>query len=407
MRTTGRGRTAGAALLVAGAALAAGATGAGAQADESPWTPWLGCWVEEEAPADAAMTCFVPEPAGVAMLTVTEAGVRERRTLRADGAEHPVEGGGCEGVEVVEPSADGTRLYTRSRLACEGGTERATRGLMAMVAPDRWVRVRAMTVGSGSASWVTGYRPAPADRVEIAPVDLEGVRALDLAVETARLAASGSVTADDIIEAHGRTESEAVRAWLAELAQPVELDAERLVRLADAGVSPEIIDVAIAISYPDRFAVARAPEVGAPADRWDRPDRLDRFGYGYGWRGVYSPYYYDPFYWGYSPYDRYGSYSYGMGGYYPYRPGTVIVVQPVDELPVTRGQAVKGRGYTRGTGEAAGPTAAPRGSVRAPSNPSASRGGYTSGSSRAAPSRATSSSGASSKGKAKPKGGGG
>lgn len=390
MRTTGRFGVVGAALWTVMALV--GATGASAQADDSPWMPWLGCWVEVDAPADAAMTCFVPEQGGAALLAVTRSGVQDRRALRADGVERPVDGGGCTGVEAMEPSADGTRLYTRSRLACEGGTERATRGLMAMVAPDRWIRVRSMTVGNGSTSWVQRYRPAPESRVAAAALpELDAVGDLEMAVETGRLAAASRITVEDIIEAHGRTESEAVRAWLAERGQAVPLDAERLIRLAEAGVPEEVIDVAIAVTYPEHFAVAQEPEDRA------RPDARDR--YGYGWGG-YWPGYYDPFYFGYSPYNRYNRYNQyglGLGGYYPYGSGTVIVVRPVDSEATPQGRAVKGRGYTRGGGGAA----ASSGTVRQPSSPSASRGGYSGSTRAAAPS---SSSG--SKGKAKPKGGG-
>ncbi|NIQ53308.1 MAG: hypothetical protein GWN85_07480, partial [Gemmatimonadetes bacterium] len=60
---------------------------------------------------------------------------------------------------------------------------------------------------------------------------------------------------DDLIEAHAATHREAVRAWLMEDGGPLRIDADALIRLADAGVDPAVIDVAIAVSFPDRFAV--------------------------------------------------------------------------------------------------------------------------------------------------------
>lgn len=393
MRALNSSEILGGALAVV-ALLAAPLTAGAQEAAVTSWLPWTGCWTEVDAPVEAPMTCIVPDDGGVEILTVTSGGVMERQTLRADGVQRPVSADGCSGVQAAEASKDGARLYTRSTLSCDGGPDRTTRGLMAMISPDEWVQVRALTVDNGSVSWVRRYRVAPGYRLaaaglpEVAAPPAERSRA----VEAARISASRAPSVDAIIEASGRTDPEAVRAWIAEQGAPIRLDADRLIRMADAGVSEAVIDVVVAVSHPDRFAVARQPE-RRPDDAWDR---RDRYGYGFGGRGAW-PSYYDPFYYDgfYSPlhYGRvgygYGSFGYGSPGYYG--SPTVIIVLPVGtDTDAPPGRAVKGRGYTRGG------TSAASGTVRPASPSSARSGGYTSGAS-------SSSGSSSSKGKAKPK----
>ena len=396
MRTS---HTAGAGILAALALLSTG-TAAAAQ-DSAGWLAFAGCWVEVGAPADAPMTCVVPGDGGASLLTVHRSGEVDRERLSGDGVERPLETGGCEGVQSAELSADGARVYTSSRVTCESGSLRSTRGIMAMTAPDEWIQVRALDVGDGSASMVKRYRLAPRSRIAAAGVpELEEIgdgRAL--AIETARMAATGTPTVDDIIEASARTDAEAVRAWLVERGAPLRLDAERLVRMADAGVDPSVIDVAVAVSYPDRFAVARETDRRMRdrdrRDEWGRYDRYDRYTrYG---RGYYDPFFYPYGYYGYDYYGYYGDaygygygHSYGSRSYYGGGP-TVIVVRPAGND--ANGRAINGRGYTRG-----GTASTSSGSMRPADRSSARTGkGYTT---------SGSSGSSSSKGKAKPRGGG-
>ena len=370
-------------LLAASIGVPAAAQGPGPLAD-GRWLPFLGCWVEVTA-GDGPMTCVVPEGEGVAFLTVSDGEVTTRRLVAA-GVERAVEEVGCTGTEVVEFSTDGHRLFTRTTLDC-GGTTRRSRGLMAMVDGGQWIDVRALDGQGGSVAWVNRYRTAPESRVEAAGLLRRRPGQEAFGLRAARLAASSTVSVDDLIEAHGRTDTEAVRSWIVEQERPLPLNADALIRLADAGVASDVIDVAVAVSFPERFDVNR--EV-----RDDRPGyAYSRFGYGRqrcGAPGIWQPYswsYCHPFY------DRYAPtwYGYGYYGYDAYRPH-VVVVRP--STPQSRGRLVKGRGYTHGSSSTA---AAPRSSV-SPRSSVRSGQGYSSGSSRT-------SSG--SKGKAKPRGSGG
>ena len=368
-----------AAFVVASVAVPAGAQDA--ELEDGRWLPYLGCWVEEGA-IDGPMTCVVPEGPGVAFLTVVGAEVTEHRTVAGDDVPRTVDVAGCTGTETARFSSDGHRVFTAAELTCSGA-ERRTEGLMAMVEPDRWIDVRALVDEGSSVAWVTRYRPAPPTRVTMAGLGARVAAGVSRAVETARLAASSGIRVDEIIEAHARTDTEAVRAWIAEQGDPIRLDAERLVELADAGVAPEVIDVAVAVSFPAHFAVDREP----------RDDRYgpDHYGYGWGGLGVWNPwgYHYDPFYYRYDRWYGYTGYGYG---YRPYGP-SVVVVRPVTPTATggSGGRVVKGRGFVPSSGSARGSASRP--SART-SPPSGDRSAVTGSSS-------------TSKGKAKRRGSGG
>jgi hypothetical protein len=329
-----RGILNGAAALSVAAVLATTAPGAasaqGATGDE--WLPWLGCWHATDTPADAPLTCVHPlVGGGIEMLAVAEGGVLDTRTIRADGAARSATVGGCPATEWAELSADGSRIYLQAELACPDEPVRVSRGMIAMMDHARWIEVQAMEVRGRTVAWVQRYEPASRDRARaVGEGDLIAyVDSRSGLIGAARAVAASPITVDQIIEAHGRTDPEAVRVWIAEQLRPLRLDADGLRRLADAGVSDEVIDVAVAVAYPEQFAVTH-DEPHYPRAR--------------GPRGPVRPPMYPPMYPGWDPYYSY--WGRGWGGYY--RP-TVIVVSPRDGSRSTA-RAVKGRGYTRGTG---------------------------------------------------------
>jgi hypothetical protein len=354
-----RGMSTGVQALLVGLALALSVPQGAAAQEGDVWLPLIGCWQPEGEPADAPMTCVRPAAeGGVTLLTVADDGVIERRHLRADGVQRAVAQGECTGVERAELSRDGLRVFVDAELACAGEPARTTRGLITMVDERRWIEAQAMDMRGRSVAWVTRYEPAPRARIEAAGRGdiLAMMEARGALIRAARLAATAPVTVDDIIEAHARTDSEVVRVWLAEQLTPMELDADGLRRLAAAGVSDEVIDVAVALAYPERFAVTREDPYAAR----DRRPRTRP--------GVYPGYpgYPYPGYWG----PGYGYWGWGSWRYH--RP-TVVVVAPRDG---SRGiaRAVRGRGYTRGTPSSTG-TAATGSDRPTSSQPAASSGG--------------------------------
>ncbi|RMH20113.1 MAG: hypothetical protein D6701_04160 [Gemmatimonadetes bacterium] len=354
---------------VLGAALALSLSGAGAVhaqggSDAAGWLAWTGCWQPADAPSEAGVLCARPLPGGaVEFVTVVEGSVAARDTVRADGRRHDVRRDDCAGWEEGRFSSDGSRVFVESVLRCEDGTERRTRGLLSLASPEEWLDVRVVDVGAGPATLVQWYRPArDAEAEALAGLDVLSTRRR-MDVRAARAGAAGAIDGDDVVEAVRYLPAEAVEAWIAERGERFALDGERLVRLADAGVPPEVIDVMVAVSYPGKFHLAEGAVDGEYAavatggrggyaddpfddtyDGYDRYDRRRRYGYtrfgfgSYGYRYGYGfgfgrGLFYDPFF---DPY-----FGFGFG----YRP-TIVVVDRGGVAPERgHGRVERGSGY--------------------------------------------------------------
>jgi hypothetical protein len=336
--------------LLAALSLAVLAVPTTAQTAATRWTALLGCWEATPAATGEPMLCILPLGGdAVQMVAIANGQVVTREQVVANGQMQEGTREGCTGWERARFSADGRRIYLDGEHMC-GNVRQDSRGLIAMISRTEWIDVRSMSVDGRAVTGVSHYTLAPIDVAEAAGF---GNIAADqaMAVRAARTSASAPVTADEVIDAHTMVGSDVVGAWVAERKQPFQLDADRLVRMADAGVSPQVIDVVVAVSYPQRFTVADGAQVAQnPVARADA-GFLDRSGgyYGmgrgpiYGW-GYGS--YYDDYYYGYGTYGRRG-YNDGYYGYPGiYRP-TVVVVETRDEPPQPRGRVVNGRGYTR------------------------------------------------------------
>jgi hypothetical protein len=167
------------------------------------------------------------------------------------------------------------------------------------------------------------------------------------------------------VEASRLVSEPALEALLAAVGHGFALDARTLVRLEQQGIAPSTIDVMIALSYPDRFAVQPREPEERTARTWPTYGESalvyqcrDTFYAGMGYRGDCARYF------GLRGYSRYGAsfYGYSPWGYDPYgwRYGRtpVVIIRPGEEAR-EGGTAVKGRGYTRGSSPATG-SARPR-----------------------------------------------
>ncbi|MXW65729.1 MAG: hypothetical protein F4Z72_01790 [Gemmatimonadales bacterium] len=378
-RTAGIGS---ALFVAAGMMLAAGplATAAAQEMDER-WLAWMGCWqpVRTSTSADAPETllCFRPsaDEAGVEMIAVEDGEIASREVVRADGQPREATLEGCSGSRRAVFASRPGRVFMDMDQVCEGGVDRSSSGMFAMISSDSWIDARVVTVGGEKMTWVTRYRLATQSQAEA--VGLGEIAAdRSMAVRSLRLAASGRYSVGDIIEAQSHVDPEAVEAWIVEHETPLAVDADRLVQLADAGVSEGVIDMMIARSYPERFAVSTGGDGG------ERP-----------WLGTAG--YYDPFYggygWGYPYYGRFGyryGYGYspfGFGGYSPFGYGygygygygpTIIRTQPAN----SGGRVISGRGYSSGTSRiGTRPTGSSRGTASIGTSGGRSSGGSSTG----------------------------
>ncbi len=373
--------------FLAGAVILAGMTPVDTLSQEmdTRWLPWLGCWAPvaaEDAEADASLLCVRPAEGqdAVELLSVVDGVVESVDILSATGQRRETALEGCEGWQSGSFSMDASRVYLRTDEVCEGGQRRASTSLMSWVSTYEWLDIEIVEVGERSVAWVRRYEVARSEDVEAAGLG-DIIQGRALAVATARTAASAPISVDDIIEANARVGALAVQTWVVESKQTLRLDADKLVRMADAGVPPDVIDVMIALNNPGRFALGRVGERAEYAASERSYSRAYGPRYAYG-RSYYSSYL-DPFYYsrygiGYSPYGYgygYGGYGYsgyGYGGFSGYSP--IIVIEPRRS---NGGRAVNGRGYTRSGRDGTGRTARSNGSSGGSSGAAASRAGST------------------------------
>ena len=211
---------------------------------------------------------------------------------------------------------------------------------MAFSPSGDWIDVQAVTAGGNSGVQAVRYRAVAGDAQRPEEVAAR-LSSRSLASSAARMAATTRLGPDDVIEASRQVDAMAVEAWLLEREQSFTVDARTLTRMADAGVSTRVIDLLVALSYPEVFAVDNTADESAgragrpPVPIWD-PWYGPRYGGGY--------------------------YPYGVrrGGWYGGYPAVIVVRQP-DSGGSSGGKAVKGRGYRSGgsDGTASQPTSRP------------------------------------------------
>lgn len=339
------------------AAVAAAQSGPG-------WNAWYGCWqpIDPELPgavpmADEEAICILPSSRGEAEFIAFEDGaIGSRELVGRMNARETLERDGCSGWQMMQWSDDGRRLFNQSELACGAGLERSTAGIFSMLPSGRWVSAESVDVDGVITTRAIHYRPI-APLAELTGAEAAALRDRQFATETARVAASAGADLEDVVEAVNTVGAPAVEAWLIEQDQEFAVDASALRQLADAGVPDSVIDLMVALSYPNVFAIDRTAregeQMGGGNGGWTRPPR----------RG---PWYY-PMYrgWGYYP-------GYGYGGWYG-RP-VVIVPSRDPERPSSGGKLINGRGYTR-PGSGSSSSASPSSGGRSSSSPSAGSGG--------------------------------
>jgi len=361
-------RMAGLAALVT-MAWAAPAAGQGGGID-ARWQPWLGCWQAADlttgAPlAGAPLLCVRTVPGGEVEFTTVGDVESTTRSIVADGRQIAISDAGCTGWESATFSRDARRVFLRSEFTCSGGVQRTLSSVMGWVSPTEWVEVQAVGMA--------GEDPVP-DARRFRLVDDARTRAAGFAplsesdsrmAGSIRTIASAPLSVTDVREAAAQVEGVALEALLLERGEGFELNAARIAELADAGVPDNVIDIMVALSWPDRFRVDRNGLVGSiqPDERmgelseddpyWRRRDPYGRYG-AIGFR------YCSPFDFGWSMFGYCSPYGYGyggsyLGGYYGggyyggYYGRPVIIVRGSADDPDAgpSGRVVNGRGYTR------------------------------------------------------------
>ncbi len=413
------------------AGVLAAQSGVGSAVDPR-FRPWMGCWTPSaqmtgtgigQTSKPPSMACVVPSTAiagSVDLVVFDSANVATRSAVPLPGTRMPKSVDGCSGTETATWMPDDRRLLLHAELSCGRGATRRETGLMTMSPAGEWMQVQHLDVGGNSATSVMTMRYVVDSLGEWARLGASAAPS----TPSLRLAVGAPLRNSDVLDVAKRAPAALTEAWLTESRQQFSVNGRELVRLADGGMPSRVIDLMVAISNPETFAV-RTP--GADRNRPMAGDvitggiassrarggcsRVDDFCYGPGGMGAWGL----GWQYGLSPFDAY-SLRYGYGGLYSpygfgngYYPGStpIIIVNRGEADPATRaaaGRAVRGGGYTRGSS----------GSSKDPA-PSVSGGGSAAGSggTGAGAGSAGSGSGASGTGSAgtgrtaKPRGSGG
>lgn len=346
-----------------------------------------GEWVQAQSiNVSGNVTTFVAHfrDTGIALEGIANGALVERPLLDETGKRISPPRDACTGTEAVTPSQDGSRVTVKSDFTCAGGLRRVADAEFIRGANGQWVR--------------------------------SGGPGVLFSTPSVRAAAGAPVQTTDVMEVAKAVEPTVVEAWLSDRNQQFELTGKELVRLADGGMPPRVLDMMVAISNPRTFTLRR-PGTDAGAEEGmvgAEPSRIASAPVGcayaqdycYGMTGLGWLYGADRYY-GWGPYGyQFNRYGYGNGwgwgnggfwgpGYYNGGGPIVVIGNPQPQAP--RGRAVFGQGYTR----------------ERPityTAPSSGSGGGTSSPSAGSPagSGSGSSSGSSGGGRtAKPRGGGG
>jgi hypothetical protein len=374
---------------------------------DARFTSWLGCWrLEDDLAGTGARMCITPDQGGVRLQTLagTQRGIDE--LVIPDGVARPIVDAECTGSERAEWSTDGTRVFRTTDVTCKNESPRTIKSVAFLAPGPVWVNVQHVG-GDAAAANVRAQRYRRAANQNLA----DGTRAAQPAALPAATDLRWSV--EDVIEASSKLPADALQAALAEVRQKFNVNRRTLVRLDDANVPDGVIDLMVALTFPDRFIVERA-NAGAPVGVSTGMGWYDPFMSPLMSPAFYNNCYVTGGYYGYRSYynmcgaSMYGYNYYPYSSYYPYYGGGWIPVGSGGDgggtpEPSGNGRVINGRGYTQirerspepvqrrsnnGDGTASG--------WSGNSGGNATSGGYSSGSSSGGSSSGSTSSGSDS-----------
>jgi hypothetical protein len=365
--------------------------------DTNRWQPWLGCWSATpprfaDLEAEPQQVCVVPvaNTLAVDVVTITGSKIVSRERIDPNGEHRPGEREGCAGWDSALWSADMRRVYLQSEYTCTGGVKRATTGLMASAANGDWLDIVGVGLRDKVGVRVLRHRPSPP--LPTLPPEIASAVARDPR-EPAALKVLLPVGDAEIIDASKYVSGAVIEAWLAENRQKFTMNGKRLAALANAGVEDRVLDMLVALSYPEVFAIKPSPTmtgelaIGGGGGGGNVFLEASPFLVGGSIFDACNPYYTGLSLYGWDGCSPYGFYGYGYGsppfgyyggGWYEAGGGGGIIVVPTPPSPSTgHGQVVNGKGYV--SGDSGGSSASSSSGGGSSSGSSGSSGGSSGG----------------------------
>jgi uncharacterized membrane protein YgcG len=387
-----------------------------AQKMDARFNGWLGCWrLEDDIAGTGARMCITPDRSGVRLQTLvgTHRGIDE--LVIADGVARSIVDTECKGTEAAEWSNDGQRVFRTTEVTCSNEGKRTIKSVAFLAPGPMWINVQHVSGEPGIAN-VRAQRYRRAVSQNLADGSKAAQPTTSVPVGDTRW------SIEDVIEASNKLPAEALQAALTDVKQKFNISKKTLLALDDAGVPDSVIDLMVALTFPNRFVVERAVGTSMPVGVSTGGGWYDPFlspmwsgqlascysgtGY-YGYRSYYNAC--GPYYNGYNSFSPYYG-NYYPGGWVPIGSGGGDVTMPSGE-----GRVVNGRGYTQIRERSPEPTVSTRGNNGGNGTASgwsgnsgggASSGGYSSGSSGGSSSGGSSSGGGDRTAVARPPGGG-
>ena len=366
--------------------------GRSAQNIDTRWLPWMGSWrlipnAISESDKGAKENYLMDIRQGDDGQSITMKSYREEKLLletriAADGSRQPLKDSRCTGWYSYSWSDTGKRLLFESESSCPAEAPRLISGISVVTDNRDWLDIQLLRSGEDRAVSVHRYS-AVSESINTAAGSGPGLNAAP------RYLAATGLSIEEVIELSNKIPSDLLEATIAELHKPFKLNSSTLKRLSDAGVRPQVVDLMVALSFPDKFKVkweritpVRQSDLAPSGAYYDPPYVWLPFGY---W-SIYGPY--SNWYWGTPYYGYWGSgwdiwpRGYPYGGYGG-REGD----------GGGGGRLINGRGYSRV--EPSRPNGPPRYAQPRGQSSGNSGGGYQGSTSSSPPPPAYSNSGAS------------
>jgi hypothetical protein len=265
--------------------------------------PWIGVWtIIEDRSADRANNLT---RATVEIRPTTDGKGLEisrkmpqppdiKEVLIPDGTKRPVDATDCSGWQTYR--WDAGLILGSSEMTCKESGAFATSSLKMILESDQMVDILAIKAAGQKRLAV---RRLAFDRDLVSP----GGPRLTVTAAAARMAVSGPWSINRILELSKTVDTAILEAALIEKNVQLKLTSKSLKQLKDTGISTEVIDLLVALAFPDQFDIRRNGQVSL------RPVSVSSSGSG-GSAAVYYPpslgYYPGAFYNCYSPYSYYG-----------------------------------------------------------------------------------------------------
>jgi hypothetical protein len=239
---------------------------AAAQEVDARWSGWLGCWElitdhergDAPVPAAAAIdrargfdrplprdagdadsrVCVTPGGDGVTMTTYHGEAIVLEQAVSADGRAHAV-GGLCPGTRRVEWANGRAHLLSHAEFVCADAPPHTGSALALITADGTWLDLETVRTGGREALRVRHYRR------------------FDPAGPAARPVMGAPLTLADVQYLSARLPAPIVEAAIVESRATLPVGAREVVGLADSGVPERVIDLIVALAYPETFVVER------------------------------------------------------------------------------------------------------------------------------------------------------